>query len=165
MEKRLAKTLLDGYTAILESQALEEGIAGKALTIGALVAGTLFSGCAGNAPKSVPALDLPPDAPVTDTTVNQLAIDIANQIIDEMDTASSVESTAAAQSANDIYKKLEAGNHKALANMFARTIKQRTKLWFTGSPTYDGRTYNNRESEAPKPSATYNTETGTWEYN
>lgn len=165
MDRRLANTLLDGYVAILESQALEEGIAGKALTVGALVAGTLFGGCAGNTAKAAPRLDLRPDAPVTDTTVNQLAIDIANQIIDEMDTASSVESTAAAQSANDIYRKLEAGNHKALADMFARTIKQRTRQWFTGSPIYDGRTYDNKETETPKASATYNTNTGTWEYN
>ena len=165
MDKRLSKTLLDGYVAIMEAQALEEGAAGKALTIGALVAGTLFGGCAGNTAKSAHALYLQPDAPVTDTTVSKLAIDIANQIIDEMDTASSVENTAAAQSANDIYRKLEAGNHKALADMFARTVKQRTKLWFTGSPTYDGRTYNNKETEAPKASATYNTNTGTWEYN
>lgn len=165
MDRRLATTLIDGYNAVLEAQALEEGAFGKLMTIGALLAGTIFSGCAGNSCKSAHSFDLQPDAPVTDTTVNKLALDIADQIIDEMDTASSVEGTAAAKSAEDIYRKLEAGNNKALADMFARTIKQKTRLWFGSSTVYDGKKYNNKESDTPAPSATYNTETGTWEYN
>ena len=50
MDSELKIALMEGYEAALA----ESGFLRKALTVGALVAGTIFSGCSGNVQRPVP---------------------------------------------------------------------------------------------------------------
>lgn len=160
-DRALAGALLEGLN--LFDSTRRPTLPGRFLTIGALVAGTVFSGCAGNS-REAHHLTVPEPTLATEDSVNRLAMDIANGIVDEMDTASAVTATQSWQAAKDIYGKLVDGNRKDLADMFARTINREKDRMFNAPPCCDDRTYNNREtSQTHVP--VYNEETGMTEYN
>ena len=168
-DRALAEALYVGLDTVMDRRPLEEGVLGKLMTIGALVAGTIFSGCAGNAPKpgtAEHALSIPDNAPVSADSVNQLAMDIANGIVDEMADSNSVTSTQSWKAAKDIYGKLVNGNRKDLADMFARTINRENKKLFNTPPCCDDKEYHNNELQSnPYRGPVYNEETGMLEYN
>ena len=160
-DRALAGALLEGLN--LFDSTRRPTLPGRFLTIGALVAGTVFSGCAGNS-REAHSLTVPEPTLATEDSVNRLAMDIANGIVDEMDTASAVTTTQSWQAAKDIYGKLVDGNRKDLADMFARTINREKDRMFNAPPCCDDRKYNNREtSQSHVP--VYNEETGMTEYN
>jgi hypothetical protein len=150
--------------AIYEAQQpLDEGVLGKILSIGALLAGTIFTGCAGNQGKHMPTLDIDPASPVTDHTVNTLAMEIANEIHDEMDSSDKVTETMAWQAAKDIYKKLVVNHRQGQADMFARTINRKNREFFNAPPCCDDTQYDNTEQKVAEQHSEYNPETGYWE--
>lgn len=170
MDRQLKDTLIEGYNAIVASYGtetpLQEGIIGKALSIGALVAGTLFSGCAAGGNRAdIAPVDIPPETPVTDDSVSKLAEEIASNIRDEMEDSSSVTDTKSWQAAKDIYGKLVGNDRKALADMFARVINRENKKLFNAPPCCDDRQFDNAEHEAETKEAVYDNETGSWDYN
>lgn len=168
--KTLNEALLNGLGTVTTGNTLEEGVLGKIMTIGSLVAGTIFTGCAGHAPKpDMPGhtLSVPETAKVSADSVNQLAMDIANGIVDEMADSSSVTSTQSWKAAKDIYGKLVEGNRKDLADMFARTINRENRKLFNTPPCCDDKQYDNNEHEVEQRynGPVYDEETGMMEYN
>lgn len=161
-DRALAGALLEGLN--LFDQTRRPTLPGRFLTIGALVAGTVFSGCAGNS-REAHNLTVPEPTLATEDSVNRLAMDIANGIVDEMDTASAVTTTQSWQAAKDIYGKLVDGNRKDLADMFARTINRKKNEFFNAPPCCDSRAYNNKEQQQQDHTPVYNEETGMMEYN
>lgn len=145
MERRLCKALAEGYCAIRESRALNEGLAGRILSVGALVAGTVFAGCSGSrrAPEPV---TLPADAPLTQESVSRLAEQIAGSISTEMEYADEVGDTESYRAAVDIYRKLKATDGP-LADMFGRRLNQTTGRQFLNANCCDDRKYDNRERD------------------
>ena len=158
MDKELHRALTEGYREI---RALQEGIIGKALSIGALVAGTLFSGCAANkaAPRPV---TLPADAPLTQESVSRLAEEIAGSIETEMAYADEVGDTESFKAAEDIYRKIKAKD-RPLADMFVRKLAQTTGRTFLDADV-TGTRYDNRERDTRIQGPTYDEETGTYAY-
>lgn len=147
--------------------ALDEGIAGKILSIGALLAGTFLSGCAGTAAPAVEpvTIDIPAETPVTADSVTKLALEIADGIHDEMGDSSRVTSTKSWQAAKDIYGKLVSDKKQALANSFARTINRKTAEFFNAPPCCDDKTYDNSEQAEQNHEPVFDEETGMTEYN
>lgn len=163
-DRALAESLYLGLDEIGKAQKpLQEGLVGKLLTIGALVAGTVFTGCAGNQARHVPSLDINPSAPVTDKTVSSLAMEIAEGIHDEMSSADAVTDTESWKAAKDIYGKLVKDNKQGLANMFARVINRENRELFNAPPCCDDREYDNSRQEVAETRSVYNPETGYWE--
>lgn len=167
-DQALVEALFNGLDTVTTGKPLEEGLFGKIMTIGALLAGTIFSGCAGNSPRPDAAertISLPDTASVNAENVNKLALDIAQGINDEMETASSVVTTQSWQAAKDIYSKLVKDNRKELADMFARTINRKKNEFFNAPPCCDDKTYNNSEKQQQDHTPVYNEEAGMMEYN
>lgn len=168
-DKALAEALFAGLGTASTGRPLEEGVLGKLMTVGALVAGTIFSGCAGNIQKPGShehVLTIPENVPVNADSVNQLALDIANGIVDEMADSNSVTSTQSWKAAKDIYGKLVKDNRKDLADMFARTINRKKNELFNAPPCCDDKEYNNNDLQNYEyRGPVYNEETGMLEYN
>lgn len=161
-DARLARALQAG---LVECASLQEGVVGKALSIAALVIGTIFSGCAGNHQPQVELKQVSLDEPATADSVTRLAMEIAEGINDEMKDSTSVTSTQAWQAATDIYKKLVGEKKQALANSFARTINRETQELFNAPPCCDERKYDNTEQPEQDHGPVYDEETGMMEYN
>lgn len=169
-DRVLVEALHNGLSALSSETPLEESIVGKIMTIGALVAGTIFSGCAGHAPRSDAqehTLSVPDSAKVTSDSVNALAMDIAKGIVDEMADSNSVTSTQSWKAAKDIYGKLVKGNRQDLANMFARTINRENRKLFNTPPCCDDKQFDNSVHDIPQEdhSPVYDEESGMMEYN
>lgn len=163
-DRALAESLYLGLDEIGRQQKpLQEGIGGKLLTIGAILAGTIFSGCAGNQARNVPALDVDQAATVSNQTVSTLAMEIANGIHDEMETSDRVTDTQSWQAAKDIYRNLVDSKKQGLADMFARVVNRKTKEFFNAPPCCDNATYDNTRQEVPEQHSEYNPATGYWE--
>lgn len=158
MDAALRQALMEGYDSVLT----ESGLIGKALTIGALLFGTIFSGCSAGGRQHV-SLDLPENAPVNRDNVTELAMKIADEIHDEMKDSSRVEDTKSWQAAKKIYSKLNQGDTRSLANSFSRIINRQNND-LSAPPCCDETVYNNMESNPASTVGTYNAEENTWEY-
>ena len=158
MDSELKMALMEGYEAALA----ESGFLRKALTIGALVAGTIFSGCSAGGKQQL-SLGMPENAPVDRNSVTELALKIADGIHTEIQDSSRVEDTESWKAAKKIYDELNRGNTKALASTFSRIIN-RENLDLSAPPCCDETAYNNKEKDTLKSGGTYNAEENTWEY-
>lgn len=159
----LGESLFEGLNACLPTNALNEGVGGKLLTMAALIGSTLFAGCAAQTPALEKAMDVNPNAPVTGDSVSTLAQHIAEGIIDEMRDSSSVEETVSWKAAKSVYDRL-VNTDKPLADMFSRIINRNTKD-LSRPQCCDDSEYDNTEHAVEQPDASYDEETQTWEYN
>ena len=157
----LRDALRNGYDAIIT-----EGAFGKLLSIGSLVLGTIFGGCASTVPQPAGAHTLQIDAstPVTDDSVRELANEIADGIRDDMQTGDEVESTPSWSAAKQVYQTLVDEGKQSLADMFARTINRHKNEFFNAPDCCDDREYDNNPLSNPsQPHMVYNGETDSWE--
>ena len=162
MDSELKTALIEGYETVLAESGFLPGFAKKVLTIGALVAGTIFSGCSAGGNQKF-KVDLPENTPATRDSVTALAIQIADGIRAEMKDSSRVEDTESWKAVNKIYKDLKNGDTPTLANTFSRIINDMNAD--LSSPPCCGETaYNNKENNAVTSGGTYNAEDNTWEY-
>jgi len=155
------EAVAEGYRATLT-----EGLGGRILTIGALLLSSLMAGCAGHSPKvDIPEVHLDMETPVDRESVNELAKELATSMKNEMKVSPSIDSTESWKIADKVYNNLMSRNETALAHMFARTINQEKAEQFNNPPFGEQVSYNNAEkAPEPAPQATYDAESGTWEY-
>lgn len=155
------EAVAEGYRATLT-----EGLGGRILTIGALLLSSLMAGCAGHSPKvDVPEVHMDMETPVDRESVNELAKQLVGGMKTEMRDSTSLTSTKSWHAAQEVYGNLMSRNEKALAHMFARTINQEKAEQFNNPPFGEQVSYNNAEkAPEPAPQATYDAESGTWEY-
>lgn len=158
MDSSLKFALIEGYEAALA----ESGFLRKALTVGALVAGTIFSGCSTGGKQQL-SLGMPENSPVNRDSVTELALRIADGIHTEIKDSSRVEDTESWKAARKIYGELNQGNTRALANTFSRIIN-RENMDLSAPPCCDETAYNNRENDTVTTGGTYNAEDNAWEY-
>lgn len=166
MDSELKIALMEGYEAALAESGFLPGFAKKALTIGALLAGTIFSGCSAGGNQKL-KVDIPENTPATRDSVTELALKLADGIRTEMnDSVNVVEDTESWKAIKKVYKELNQGDTKPLADAFSRVIndsnKKKSKLL---APTCcDDTAYNNKENNTVTSGGTYNAEDNTWEY-
>lgn len=158
MDSELKMALIEGYEAALA----ESGFFRKLLTIGALVAGTIFSGCSAGGKQQL-TLGIPENTPVNRDSVTELALRIADGIHSEIQDSSRVEDTESWKAAKKIYDDLNKGDTKALANTFSRIIN-RENLDLSAPPCCGETAYNNKENNTLRTGGTYNADDNTWEY-
>lgn len=158
MDSELKIALMEGYEAALA----ESGFLRKALTIGALLVGTIFSGCSTGGKQQL-SLGMPENEPVNRSSVTELAMKIADGIHTEMKDSSRVEDTESWKAAKKIYDDLNKGNTKTLAHTFSRIINAEN-IDLSAPPCCDDTAYNNKENNTLTSGGTYNAEDNTWEY-